>query len=338
VLGKQDPGDFGIKNNMKGKFGPLVTRVYRSYGYMQHLDDIEEFKTPEGISYWYNARTGETVWEKPLALEDGYLDSDDDEEDDGMDPLSREESKQVTYSENKMRKHLLADYEADATLAQDSVGEAKQANKMSLGSLKNLPGPSIAKNPMSNQGQLPPVPLAFQNPTPRSEGGMTSRSRMGDAALIRQTDASGNVSGHASIPNPTPRMSGTPRLTCQIPMAATVGVLQLPRASLFPLSKRLQIHLLAPAATTATTAAATPPPPPTTTTNQLLHSPIKTLPWPLDLFQHMYPHKTQQHNNKICSIFLQMHFKMLCQHFKTNLELATTKTAKKCYGLVWVWV
>ena len=119
--------------------------------------------------------------------------------------------------------------------------------------------------------------------------------------------------------------------TCQVPMAATVGVLQLPRASLFLLSKRFQIHLLAPPPTAAAAAATT------TTTNQLLHSPIKTLPWQLVLFQHMYPHKTQQHNNKICSIFLQMHFKMLCQHFKTNLERATTKTAKKCCGLVWVW-
>ena len=216
VLGKQDPGDFGVKNNMKGKFGPLVTRVYRSYGYMQHLDDIEEFKTPEGVSYWYNARTGETVWEKPLALEDGYMDSDDDEENDGMDPLSRGESKQVTYSENKMRKHLLADYEADQSAMTSDLAEAGQASRLKLGSLSQLPGPSIATNPMKNQGQLPPVPLAF-SPTPRGEGqsadGMTSRSRMGDAALIRQTDPTGNFSGHAPIQNPTPRgIAGTPRL------------------------------------------------------------------------------------------------------------------------------
>ena len=214
VLGKQDPGDFGVKNNMKGKFGPLVTRVYRSYGYMQHLDDIEEFKTPEGVSYWYNARTGETVWEKPLALEDGYMDSDDDEEGDGLDPLSRAESTQVTYSENKMRKHLLADYEANASNMEENLAVSGNKSRLKLSMLKELPGPSVVKNPNSGQGQLPPVPLAFQPGTARSEnGGMnTSRSRMGDSALIRQTDPTGNFQSHTQLQNPTPRGSGTPRL------------------------------------------------------------------------------------------------------------------------------
>ena len=105
------------------------------------------------------------------------MDSDDDEENDGMDPLSRGESKQVTYSENKMRKHLLADYEADQSAMTSDLAEAGQASRLKLGSLSQLPGPSIATNPMKNQGQLPPVPLAF-SPTPRGEGqsadGMTS--------------------------------------------------------------------------------------------------------------------------------------------------------------------
>ena len=75
------PVTYRVKNNMKGKFGPLVTRVYRSYGYMQHLDDIEESRHRRA-SLLVQCRTGETVWEKPLALEDGYLDSDDDDEED----------------------------------------------------------------------------------------------------------------------------------------------------------------------------------------------------------------------------------------------------------------
>ena len=105
---KAGSSDFGVKNNMKGKFGPLVTRVYRSYGYMQHLDDIEEL-THRRASLTGTMREPVRLWEKPLALEDSYLDSDDDDEED--DP-TKEESKSVTYSENKMRKHLLADYEA----------------------------------------------------------------------------------------------------------------------------------------------------------------------------------------------------------------------------------
>merc|ERR1712166_1113183 len=44
-------------------------------------------------------------------------------------------------------------------------------------------------------------------------GGMnTSRSRMGDSALIRQTDPTGNFQSHTQLQNPTPRGSGTPRL------------------------------------------------------------------------------------------------------------------------------
>ena len=50
--------------------GHLVVSVYRSWAFTQK-DTIEEFKTDEGIPYWYHRRTGQTFWERPLYSEEG---------------------------------------------------------------------------------------------------------------------------------------------------------------------------------------------------------------------------------------------------------------------------
>ena len=182
VLGKQDPGDFGIKNNMKGDLGLLHTKVYRSFGFIQ-TSNIEEFKTPEGVSYWYDPRTGETVWEKPLDEE-----SDDEGE---YEPLERGDDEPVEprYSEKHMRKHLLANYEKGED--SDSMKEMKELSKISIGSLKELPGPQVAKGLM---------PIGMGMPTPPS----SSRGKQGDDALIHRTDPSGQFKTHS-------RVKGTPR-------------------------------------------------------------------------------------------------------------------------------
>ena len=125
-LGRQEPGQFNMKNDMKGKLGHLIMNVYRSFGYFQ-LNDIEEFKTPDGIPYWYNARTGETFWEQPLhdidgdEEEEGRLIGDDDDDD----------NEKGLYSEARVRKHMLTNYE------KDEVSETKKAMMQAKQGLQN---------------------------------------------------------------------------------------------------------------------------------------------------------------------------------------------------------
>lgn len=35
-----------------------------------HHQVLEEFETDDGISYWFDRRTGETFWERPLCEEE----------------------------------------------------------------------------------------------------------------------------------------------------------------------------------------------------------------------------------------------------------------------------
>ena len=184
VLGKQDPGEFGIKNNMKGELGLLHTKVYRSFGFIQ-TSSVEEFKTAEGVSYWYDPRTGETVWEKPI--------EEDDDEDDVYEPLERGDDEPVEprYTEKMIRQHLLANYEKGED--SNAMKEMKELSKISIGSLKELPGPQVAKG-------TKPIGFTLQTP-PQS-----SRDKLGDDALIHKTDGNGEFKGHG-------RIKGTPRIT-----------------------------------------------------------------------------------------------------------------------------
>ena len=125
-LGRQEPGQFNMKNNMKGKLGHLIMNVYRSFGYFQ-LNDIEEFKTPDGIPYWYNARTGETFWEQPLH----DMNADEEEEGRLIDDGEDDENEKGLYSEARVRKHMLTNYE------KDEVSETKMAMMQAKQGLKD---------------------------------------------------------------------------------------------------------------------------------------------------------------------------------------------------------
>ena len=216
VLGKQDPGDFGIKNNMKGDLGLLHTKVYRSFGFIQ-TSSIEEFKTAEGVSYWYDPRTGETVWEKPL-------DEDSDEEDE-LEPLERgdDEPMEPRYSEKMMRKHLLANYEKGED--SDTMKEMLELNKISVGLLKELPGPQVARGKK-------PVGASLSIPMD------SSRGKLGDDALIHQTDPNGQFKTHNRIkgtPRSTPR-SENPTLQMSEPPSSTFNS-KMPHVPQLPVPK-----------------------------------------------------------------------------------------------------
>jgi hypothetical protein len=65
VLGWQDPGLFGMKCDLEGPLGAYNCIVYRSWAF--HQDSlVEEFLTDDGVPYWYDRKTGETFWERPL--------------------------------------------------------------------------------------------------------------------------------------------------------------------------------------------------------------------------------------------------------------------------------
>ena len=49
--------------------GHCISHVYRSWAFVQR-QMIEEFLTDDGLPYWYDRRSGETFWERPLAPEE----------------------------------------------------------------------------------------------------------------------------------------------------------------------------------------------------------------------------------------------------------------------------
>ncbi|KAH8074738.1 hypothetical protein JL721_2311 [Aureococcus anophagefferens] len=65
-LGVQQCGQFMHGCDRAAPMGQFVSLIYRSWGFVQR-NHYEEFRTDDGIAYWYNRRTGETFWERPLA-------------------------------------------------------------------------------------------------------------------------------------------------------------------------------------------------------------------------------------------------------------------------------
>lgn len=65
ALTVQEPGQFQKAYRTDLPLGHLVVSVYRSWAFTQQ-DTIQEFKTDDGISYWYHRKTGQTFWERPL--------------------------------------------------------------------------------------------------------------------------------------------------------------------------------------------------------------------------------------------------------------------------------
>ena len=118
ALTVQEPGLFMKECRDDLPMGHLVVSVYRSWAFTQK-DTIEEFKTDEGIPYWYHRRTGQTFWERPLyseeepkVLEGGtVLDMKHPEE-----PLTvhkGQEGAERRYTQGEFRQLMLAHHEND---------------------------------------------------------------------------------------------------------------------------------------------------------------------------------------------------------------------------------
>ena len=65
VLTCQERGKFLNNYRRDLPLGRVVVAVYRSWAFVQR-ETIQEFKTDDGVSYWYHRKTGQTFWERPL--------------------------------------------------------------------------------------------------------------------------------------------------------------------------------------------------------------------------------------------------------------------------------
>ncbi|CAM9141145.1 unnamed protein product, partial [Choristocarpus tenellus] len=64
-LGIQECGEFMRGSDPLRPMGHCISVVYRSWAFIQK-QILEEFETDDGVSYWFDRRTGETFWERPL--------------------------------------------------------------------------------------------------------------------------------------------------------------------------------------------------------------------------------------------------------------------------------
>ncbi|CEG37236.1 Acyl-CoA-binding protein [Plasmopara halstedii] len=77
TLSRQQPGEFMIKANSNGALGPCATVVYRSWAYLQD-SPFDEFVTEDGIAYWYDRKTGDTFWTRPILPAEKFRGKDGD--------------------------------------------------------------------------------------------------------------------------------------------------------------------------------------------------------------------------------------------------------------------
>jgi hypothetical protein len=116
ALTVQEPGLFMKECRHDLPMGHLVVSVYRSWAFTQK-DTIEEFKTDDGISYWYHRRTGQTFWERPLYAEEepkvleGGTVVDQVHPEEPLNVHSGQEGAERRYTQGEFRKLMLSHHE-----------------------------------------------------------------------------------------------------------------------------------------------------------------------------------------------------------------------------------
>ena len=129
ALSVQEPGEFQKAYRTDLPMGHLVVSVYRSWGFTQ-ADTIQEFKTDDGVLYWYHRKTGQTFWERPLyddedrsPLEGGtILDMEHPEEPTMM--TKGHEGATRRYTQGEFRKQMLMHIETK----KDALNRRKAAS------------------------------------------------------------------------------------------------------------------------------------------------------------------------------------------------------------------
>jgi hypothetical protein len=129
AIAQQDPGDFQKMSNINLPMGTVLVSVYRSWAYTQR-HKIEEFKSDDGVSYWYHRETGQTFWERPLVEEEEIspllggtvVDENHDEE-----PFTMHKGapgQERHYHQGEVRKNMLAHHETES----EATRRRKNAN------------------------------------------------------------------------------------------------------------------------------------------------------------------------------------------------------------------
>lgn len=115
----QDPGDFQRLSDTSLPLGYLLVNVYRSWAFMQR-HKIQEFKSDDGVPYWYNRESGQTYWERPLVEEEevspllggSVIDGSHSEEPFTMHKGLPEQQRKL--DQGQFRKHQLVHHESNA--------------------------------------------------------------------------------------------------------------------------------------------------------------------------------------------------------------------------------
>ena len=222
VLSTQECGKFMKKCRDDEPLGAMVASVYRSWAFVQK-DTIQEFKTDDGIAYWYQRVTGQTFWERPLYEEEvehplkggNRLDEGHDEEPSAM--IRGTEGIQPRLNQGEFRKVQGSHHETDgeamkrrkrvaalAPLDRDSglipgVGPQVAANAQStmLGTVE-AGGKSPVKT-VSKYGSMMPAPSSLDTLSAYTlESERNERRAEGNPGVLQLTAQSG-VGGRDDI-------------------------------------------------------------------------------------------------------------------------------------------
>lgn len=124
-FGTQECGEFMKDTDIERPMGPCASNVYRSWAFVQR-QMVEEFVTDDGLPYWFDRKTGETFWERPLAQEElvpvkeGGTVLDRSE---ASDAEGRNEDMKKKYRQDDVRKVILKKHET----AEDMIDRRKLA-------------------------------------------------------------------------------------------------------------------------------------------------------------------------------------------------------------------
>mmetsp|Transcript_20671 Transcript_20671/g.29677 ORF Transcript_20671/g.29677 Transcript_20671/m.29677 type:complete len:1492 (+) Transcript_20671:118-4593(+) len=161
VITDQDPGDFQRMANIELPLGHVLVSVYRSWAYMQR-HKIEEFKSDDGIPYWYHRETGQTFWERPLVEEEEVsplhggtvVDPNHDEEPFIMHKGAPGQTRR--YNQGELRKNLMIHHETEeeATRRRKAASASAKVARQK-GKLPDLEeGMSRVVNPSTIEGDM----------------------------------------------------------------------------------------------------------------------------------------------------------------------------------------
>jgi hypothetical protein len=158
ALTVQDPGKFLQQARDDLPLGSLLVSVYRSWAFTQK-DTIVEFKSDDGIPYWYHRRTGQTFWERPLYDEEkmsplqggSVIDPVHNEEPFTMHKAESEDIRR-RYEQGTFRKLMLSHHETKEEATRRRVqaqATAHKARKELFENLDNISKSGVASESLS---------------------------------------------------------------------------------------------------------------------------------------------------------------------------------------------